>query len=101
MDALADDLLFGAEAIAEFLFGDRKKRRRVYHLNSTGQLPLGKMGETSHRAQINADEAYRQGRDTGDEGILIKVAPVSTRGFLFERAFLSAPAAVPIGSPRR
>jgi hypothetical protein len=46
MDALADDLLFGAEAIAEFLFGDRKKRRRVYHLNTTGQLPLGKMGET-------------------------------------------------------
>jgi hypothetical protein len=46
MDVLADDLLFGAEAIAEFLFKDRKKRRRVYHLNATGQLPLGKMGET-------------------------------------------------------
>jgi hypothetical protein len=46
MDDLANDLLFGADAIAEFLFGNREKRRRVYHLNATGQLPLGKMGET-------------------------------------------------------
>jgi hypothetical protein len=45
MDALADDLLYGAAAIAEYLFGDRKKRRRVYHLNATGRLPLGRMGE--------------------------------------------------------
>jgi hypothetical protein len=46
MDTFADDLLLGAEAIAMFLFGDRKKRRSIYHLHATGQLPLGKMGAT-------------------------------------------------------
>ena len=45
MELIADDLLDGAGAIAEFLFGDRKKRRRIYHLNATGQLPLARMGD--------------------------------------------------------
>jgi hypothetical protein len=45
METLANDLLYGAAAIAEFLFGDKKKRRRIYHLHATGQLPLGRMGE--------------------------------------------------------
>jgi hypothetical protein len=40
----ADDLLRGADEIAEFLFGDRKYRRRVYHLAATSRLPLGKLG---------------------------------------------------------
>ena len=44
--ALSDDLLFGADAIAEFLFGDRKKRRQVYHLVHGGQLPVFKLGAT-------------------------------------------------------
>ena len=30
--SLADDLLDGAAEIAEYLFGDRKQRRRVYGL---------------------------------------------------------------------
>jgi hypothetical protein len=29
---LADDILLGANQIAEFLFGDRRARRKVYHL---------------------------------------------------------------------
>jgi hypothetical protein len=43
-DSLADDLLLGAEAIAEFLLGDRskKKRRKVYHLRP--HLPLFYLG---------------------------------------------------------
>ena len=35
---LGDDLLSGADKIAEYLFKDRKKRRRVYHLNEKKQL---------------------------------------------------------------
>ena len=38
------DLLRGAEAIAEFLYGDRKLRRKVYHLVATSNLPVFKLG---------------------------------------------------------
>lgn len=41
---LADDLLEGAEGIAEFLFGDAKKRRRVYHLAENKRLPVFRLG---------------------------------------------------------
>ncbi len=44
--ALADDLLRGADAIAEFMFGDRQMRRQVYHLAQGGQLPVFKLGAT-------------------------------------------------------
>jgi hypothetical protein len=40
----AQDLLRGAEEIALFLFGDRKQRRRVYHLIATSNLPVFKLG---------------------------------------------------------
>jgi hypothetical protein len=43
-DDLSSDLLWGAAAIAKFLFGTPKRRRKVYHLYSTGQLPLSKVG---------------------------------------------------------
>jgi hypothetical protein len=39
---LGDDLLEGADAIAEFLFGNKNKRRRVYYL--TDQLPIFRLG---------------------------------------------------------
>ncbi|MFZ0425220.1 MAG: DNA-binding protein [Xanthobacteraceae bacterium] len=38
------DLLRGAEAIAEYLFADRKLARRVYHLTATSNLPHFKLG---------------------------------------------------------
>jgi hypothetical protein len=41
---LGDDLLDGATEIAAFLFKDPSKRRRVYHLNEMGQLPLFYLG---------------------------------------------------------
>lgn len=41
---LSDDLLHGAEAIAAFLFGDKRQRRKVYHLAETRQLPHFRMG---------------------------------------------------------
>jgi hypothetical protein len=38
------DLLRGADAIAEFLYGDKKLRRQVYHLAATSNLPVFKLG---------------------------------------------------------
>lgn len=43
-DTIRDDLLTGADAIAMFLFGDPKKRRRVYHLADGEQLPVFRLG---------------------------------------------------------
>ena len=37
---LADDLLRGADAIAEFIFGERGSRRKVYYLAETSHLPV-------------------------------------------------------------
>jgi hypothetical protein len=44
--SLAGDILFGAEAIAEFLYGSKLDRRAVYNLIEQNRLPhfrLGKM----------------------------------------------------------
>ena len=43
---LGDDLLHGADAIAKFMFGDAKHRRKVYYLTgeATKSLPHFKMG---------------------------------------------------------
>ncbi len=41
---LSGDMLYGADGIAEFLFGDRKHRRKVYNLVETGQLPVFRLG---------------------------------------------------------
>jgi hypothetical protein len=41
---LADDLLEGAEAIAKFLYGDERKRRKVYHVAESGKLPTFRLG---------------------------------------------------------
>jgi hypothetical protein len=43
---LGSDLLCGADAIAEFLFGDPRQRRKVYYLTSEGraQLPHFRLG---------------------------------------------------------
>jgi hypothetical protein len=45
-ECLADDLLHGGDAIAVFIWGDANKRRRVYHLAETAQLPVFRMGAT-------------------------------------------------------
>ncbi len=41
---LSDDLLRGADAIAEFFFGSRSERRKIYHLAETSRLPVFRMG---------------------------------------------------------
>lgn len=44
--SLAGDILHGAEGIAEFLYGDRKLRRKVYNLVETARLPHFRLGAT-------------------------------------------------------
>jgi hypothetical protein len=41
---IAGDILHGADEIAEFLFGDRKHRRRVYNLVDGNRLPIFRIG---------------------------------------------------------
>ena len=41
---LADDLLRGADEIAEFLFGTKSKRRAVYYLRARTRVPIGQLG---------------------------------------------------------
>jgi hypothetical protein len=41
---LAGDLLRGADQIAEFIFGARGSRRKVYYLAETSHLPVFRLG---------------------------------------------------------
>jgi hypothetical protein len=41
---LADDLLRGAYEIAEFIFGARARRRKVYYLAEKTHLPVFRLG---------------------------------------------------------
>jgi hypothetical protein len=41
---LAEDLLYGAAAIAEFMFGNKEERRKVYGLIESGALPVFRLG---------------------------------------------------------
>ena len=43
---LGNDLLEGADEKASFMFGDRGKRRKVYHLAETGALPVFRLSAT-------------------------------------------------------
>jgi hypothetical protein len=41
---LADDLLRGADPIAVYMFGDKRQRRKIYHLSETTDIPIFKLG---------------------------------------------------------
>jgi hypothetical protein len=41
---LAQDLLRGADEIADFVFGDARQRRKVYHLAETSRIPVFRLG---------------------------------------------------------
>ncbi len=63
---LANDLLVGASAIATFMFGTPKKRRRVYWLVETEQLPIFKFGTAicARKSTILRDVAQREATST-------------------------------------
>jgi len=46
MTDLSTDILEGADQIACFLYGDTKKRGKVYHLVVNAKLPTFKIGKT-------------------------------------------------------
>jgi hypothetical protein len=51
----AEDLLDGADAISEFLYGTKKKRRKVYHLAQIGAIPTFKLGGLcARKSALNA-----------------------------------------------
>ncbi|MBU6527971.1 DNA-binding protein [Methylocystis sp. MJC1] len=41
---LADDILHGADEIAEFIFGKKSSRRKVYYLSECTRLPVFRLG---------------------------------------------------------
>lgn len=43
---ISADMIRGASAIAEYMFGDRRYRRRVYHLVQTSRIPIARIGST-------------------------------------------------------
>ncbi len=43
-EELADDILRGADEIAEFIFGKRGGRRKIYYLAETSHLPVFRIG---------------------------------------------------------
>lgn len=55
---LGDDLLYGAKAIADYMFGDDSKKiqRRVYNYCANKQIPFFKMGSTVCAKKSRIDE---------------------------------------------
>ena len=43
-NSIADDTLHGADSIAEFLYGDKIYRRKIYHLVETSRMPVFRLG---------------------------------------------------------
>lgn len=44
--SLAGDILYGADAIAEFMHGDRRFRRAIYNLVENNRIPHFRVGAT-------------------------------------------------------
>jgi hypothetical protein len=45
-EPIAELPIRGAEAIAEFIFGDRLHRRKVYYLAECSKIPIYRLGST-------------------------------------------------------
>ena len=65
--ALAGDILYGADQIAEFLYGDRKCRRKVYNLIDGSRLPHFRLGASicARRSVLFDWIVDQEGRFTG------------------------------------
>lgn len=59
---IAGDLLYGAAAISEFLFGTPKERRRVYTLDTAGAIPTFRLARVlcARRSSIEAAITARE-----------------------------------------
>ena len=64
----AEDLLRGASAISEFIFGDGGQRRKIFHLAANSQLPTFKLGSMiCARKSVLLDWIRKQERRRGGE----------------------------------
>jgi hypothetical protein len=70
---LANDLLRGADEIADFLFGEPGQRRKVYHLAETSRLPVFRLGTRlcARRSVLMAWIASQEKRGWQSEAIAI------------------------------
>jgi hypothetical protein len=68
--AVGEDLLNGADAIAEFLFGSRTLRRRIYHLTEQNKLPTFRLGQTvcARKSVLRAWIATQEAKALAGEG---------------------------------
>lgn len=64
----ADDILCGAAAIAEFLFGSKSLRRKVYHLANSSRLPTFKLGARICARRTVLQEYIKDQEDRGRRG---------------------------------
>ena len=64
---IAIDILRGAEEIAQFLYGKREERRKVYHLVATSHLPVFKLGSMicARRSVLRKWIEDQEGRNAG------------------------------------
>ncbi len=65
---LAADILRGADELAQFLFGSRDQRRKVYHLAATSNLPVFKLGSMicARKSVLLKWIAEQEGRHKGE-----------------------------------
>ena len=69
---LADDMLRGADEIAEFIFGARGSRRKIYYLAECTKLPVFRLGSV-----LCARRSVLLNWIAGQEG---RVPPMAERG---------------------
>ena len=59
MQTLSEDLLNGAGDAAEFVFGNRAKRRAIYRMTEAGELPVIKKGRRLFYRKSDLDRAFQ------------------------------------------
>jgi hypothetical protein len=66
---LSDDILEGADAIAEFWFGSKESRRKVCYLAECSKLPIFRLGSV-RSAPVNRAAQIHHG--AGEQGVSVK-----------------------------
>ncbi|BBF92108.1 hypothetical protein [Blastochloris tepida] len=66
---ISEDILRGADQIAEFIFGSAKDRRKVYYLAEKSNLPVFRLGSLlcARRSVLTGWIAAQEARSTQGE----------------------------------